>query len=254
MDGGGDEPCESRRFWNESRRSAEDVSCWKVSDAAVGATGLVDDADAVVVAAVPVAALALATPMLDEDGVEDDDVDVKGGKVVVGSLCGKGRRRYGGREAVAASPAPAPERSEDEGGGKMWSKRVRSDAAGDPTPIPTAAPKGGDGMPVNSCTMARKLEVSVVSTVVGARRDARVRFREPLGGGCCAGAAAGAPIPAASCPCVVAATAASTPCGRAAAASVCATRGEDTPDVPANDPDAPDHTPACCCCCCWWWW
>ena len=70
----------------------------------------------------------------------------------------------------------------------MWSKRVRSDAAGLPTPTPTPAPKGGDGMPVNSCTMARKLEVSVVSTVVGARRDARVRFRDPLGG--CAGAGA----------------------------------------------------------------
>lgn len=36
-------------------------------------------------------------------------------------------------------------------------------------------------MPVNSCTMARKLDVSVVSTVVGARREARVRFLEPLG-------------------------------------------------------------------------
>lgn len=32
--------------------------------------------------------------------------------------------------------------------------------------------KGGAGMPVNSCTMALKLLVSVVSTVVGARRDA----------------------------------------------------------------------------------
>jgi hypothetical protein len=37
-------------------------------------------------------------------------------------------------------------------------------------------------MPVNSCTMARKLDVSVVRTVVGARCDARVRFLEPLGG------------------------------------------------------------------------
>jgi hypothetical protein len=36
---------------------------------------------------------------------------------------------------------------------------------------------GGAGMPVNSCTMARKLEVSVVTTVVGGRRDARGRFR-----------------------------------------------------------------------------
>jgi hypothetical protein len=35
-------------------------------------------------------------------------------------------------------------------------------------------------MPVNSCTMARKLEVSVVTTVVGGRRDARGRFRGGL--------------------------------------------------------------------------
>jgi hypothetical protein len=39
-----------------------------------------------------------------------------------------------------------------------------------------AAAKGGAGKPVNSCTMARKLEVSVVSTVVGGRREARGRF------------------------------------------------------------------------------
>lgn len=32
--------------------------------------------------------------------------------------------------------------------------------------------KGGAGIPVNSCTMARKFEVSVVKTVVGARREA----------------------------------------------------------------------------------
>ena len=44
----------------------------------------------------------------------------------------------------------------------------------------TLAAKGGDGMPVNSCTMARKLEVSIVSTVVGTRRDARIRFLDPL--------------------------------------------------------------------------
>lgn len=38
------------------------------------------------------------------------------------------------------------------------------------------AAKGGGGIPVNSCTMARKLDVSVVRTVVGALREARVRF------------------------------------------------------------------------------
>lgn len=36
--------------------------------------------------------------------------------------------------------------------------------------------KGGAGMPVNSWTMARKLAVSVVRTVVGARREALDRF------------------------------------------------------------------------------
>lgn len=43
--------------------------------------------------------------------------------------------------------------------------------------------KGEVGMPVNSWTMARKLDVSVVSTVVGARREARERFLELRGGG-----------------------------------------------------------------------
>lgn len=45
---------------------------------------------------------------------------------------------------------------------------------------------GGEGMPVNSCTMARKLVVSVVRTVVGARLEARGLFLELLdvvGGG-----------------------------------------------------------------------
>jgi hypothetical protein len=110
----------------------------------------------------------------------------------------------------------------------MWSRRVRSDAAGPPTPTPT--PKGGDGMLVNSCTTARKLEVSVVSTVVGARRDARVRFRDPLGG--CASA---------PCPGAAAATIASPACWRPPEPeSGCATSGneeEDSPEVPANDPE-----------------
>lgn len=38
------------------------------------------------------------------------------------------------------------------------------------------AEKGGAGIPVNSCTIALKLEVSVVRTVVGALLEARVRF------------------------------------------------------------------------------
>jgi hypothetical protein len=51
--------------------------------------------------------------------------------------------------------------------------------------------------PVNSCTMARKLEASVVRTVVGCRRDGLGRFRVCLclgapdvgGEGFCASAA-----------------------------------------------------------------
>lgn len=43
------------------------------------------------------------------------------------------------------------------------------------------AAKGGVGNPVNCCTMARKLEVSVARTVVGARLEALDRFLEPLG-------------------------------------------------------------------------
>lgn len=35
---------------------------------------------------------------------------------------------------------------------------------------------GGEGIPVNSCTIARKFVVSVVRTVVGARREALVLF------------------------------------------------------------------------------
>jgi hypothetical protein len=137
----------------------------------------------------------------------------------VGSLCGKGRMRYGGSKAVAS----AVERRED-GGEKMWSKRVRSDAAGPPTLTP--APKGGDGMPVNSCTMARKLEVSVVSTVVGARRDARVRFRDPLGG--CASA---------PCPGAAAATVASPALWRPPEPeSGCATSGDEEEDSHGRKP------------------
>jgi hypothetical protein len=40
-------------------------------------------------------------------------------------------------------------------------------------------------MPLNSFTMARKLEVSMVSTVAGARRNARARFLDLLGFGTC---------------------------------------------------------------------
>lgn len=56
-----------------------------------------------------------------------------------------------------------------------------------------AAKGGGAGKPVNSCTMARKLEASVVSTVVGGRRDGLGRFlvclRATVGGdGSCSAA------------------------------------------------------------------
>lgn len=122
-------------------------------------------------------------PMFDDGGV-DEDGDVKGakGEGAVWSFCAKGRRRYGGSEEAGSPAAPAAERrAEDE---KMWSKRELKDPPGPPAP----AAKGGLGMPVNSCTMARKFEVSVVSTVVGARRDARALFRDPLGGAVAAAA------------------------------------------------------------------
>lgn len=49
--------------------------------------------------------------------------------------------------------------------------------------------KGGVGKPVNSWTMARKFDVSVVSTVVGGFRDALDRFLDPppRGAGGCTG-------------------------------------------------------------------
>ena len=71
-----------------------------------------------------------------------------GGSSMPGYLRGEGRMRNGG--------GPPRSRGRTAGGG--------------------AGAKGGAGKPVNSCTMARKLEVSVVSTVVGGRRDALGRF------------------------------------------------------------------------------
>lgn len=41
-------------------------------------------------------------------------------------------------------------------------------------------PKGALGPPVNCCTMARKFAVSVLSRVVGVRREARERLRAGL--------------------------------------------------------------------------
>lgn len=69
------------------------------------------------------------------------------------SFWGNGRSRYGGEEVEVP-----PKRS---------SRALGKEEAG---------VKGGAGIPVNSWTMARKLEVSVVRTVVGARLEARVRF------------------------------------------------------------------------------
>lgn len=45
-----------------------------------------------------------------------------------------------------------------------------------------APAKGGAGMPMNPYTMVWKLEVSVVSTMVGMWRDAHARFLNPHGG------------------------------------------------------------------------
>lgn len=65
-----------------------------------------------------------------------------------------------------------------------WRRSNRARGKGDDA-------KGGAGRPVNSCTMARKLDVSVVSTVVDARRDARDRFLELRGGAAAAAAGPG---------------------------------------------------------------
>lgn len=69
----------------------------------------------------------------------------------------KGRRRYGGGWAASKEVDLEPKRS----------RRLLGKAE---------LLKGGAGIPVNSCTMALKLVVSVVSTVVGARLDARDLF------------------------------------------------------------------------------
>eukprot|EP00252_Welwitschia_mirabilis_P026149 TRINITY_DN843_c0_g1_i2.p2 TRINITY_DN843_c0_g1~~TRINITY_DN843_c0_g1_i2.p2 ORF type:complete len:253 (-),score=-34.51 TRINITY_DN843_c0_g1_i2:397-1155(-) len=56
-------------------------------------------------------------------------------------------------------------------------------------------PKGAGGMPVNSWTIARKLVVSVVKTVVGARREARERFLPTRSVGASLDAEDGGPCP-----------------------------------------------------------
>lgn len=81
----------------------------------------------------------------------------------------------------------------EEAGEAEWKRSKREREKGEMGEEAEAL-KGGEGMPVNSWTMARKLEVSVVRTVVGARREARERFLElrggaamdvELSGGCC---------------------------------------------------------------------
>lgn len=59
---------------------------------------------------------------------------------------------------------------------------------------------GGAGIPVNSWTMARKLEVSVVRTVVGARREALDLFRGFRGAAWLEFGGAGAAFPPFSAP------------------------------------------------------
>lgn len=101
-------------------------------------------------------------------------------KVEPWTLGWKGRRRKGGGGGAEVDPKAAAER-----------KTLRRDLAkGDEDVAVGAISNGGDGMPVNCCTMARKLEVSVFSTVVCARREALDRFFELRGaaadwsGGC----------------------------------------------------------------------
>lgn len=88
-------------------------------------------------------------------------------------LWGKGRRRKGDTAAA------------EEMGWRNWSMRGRRKGEEETE----GRAKGAAGIPVNSWTMARKLEVSVVSTVVGARREARDRFLEFRGGGAAGGSA-----------------------------------------------------------------
>lgn len=96
------------------------------------------------------------------------------------AFCAEGRRGYAGPSGGSCSE------SEDEWAAVLMaepavenrSRRRELYSDGD-----APEEKGGAGMPVNSCTIARKLDVSVVSTVVGARLEARVRFLdEPRGG------------------------------------------------------------------------
>lgn len=88
--------------------------------------------------------------------IEEEEEELRG------TLCTKGRNRYGGDSELVRLDRRAeavPKRS----------SRARAN---------DVAEKGGAGIPVNSCTMARKFDVSVVRTVVGARREALDRFLE----------------------------------------------------------------------------
>lgn len=90
---------------------------------------------------------------------------------LVCNFCGNGLRRYGEPRALLEpdwnSPNPVLKRGRTNG---------------------EAGTKGAAGNPVNSCTMARKFDVSVVSTVVGGRLDALDLFFGPRAGALLAGA------------------------------------------------------------------
>jgi hypothetical protein len=81
---------------------------------------------------------------------------------LVCNFCGNGLRRYGEPKALLEpdwnSPNPVLRRGRTNG---------------------EAGTKGAAGNPVNSCTMARKFDVSVVNTVVGGRLDALDLFFGP---------------------------------------------------------------------------
>lgn len=90
---------------------------------------------------------------------------------LVCNFCGNGLRRYG---------EPRPLLEPDWNSPNPVLRRGRTNGE--------AGTKGAAGNPVNSCTMARKFDVSVVNTVVGGRLDALDLFFGPRVGALLAGA------------------------------------------------------------------
>lgn len=133
-----------------------------------------------VVAAAVTAVVVMAAGEADEE--EEEERGAKGPNEGTGTFWANGLSSECG--AALGTPAPGDRVPVEEATG-AWkrSNRERGGNGDDEN--------GGAGMPVNSCTMARKLDVSVVSTVVGARLDALDRFRELRCGGPAAALAGG---------------------------------------------------------------